>query len=65
MTDTRNRARRDKDEATLDLFEAAETQASGQTDMKAAKTPAQGKKAKKGKEGPVAGAGRGGRYASA
>src|SRR5262245_46208078 len=54
MTDTRTRARRDKDEATLDLFEPGETQAGGKTEMSAAKTPTKGKKAKKEKAGPVA-----------
>ena len=57
MTDARKQA---KDDATLDLFEQAGTQSTGKSDMKAAKAPAKGRKAKKGKAGPVADAGRGG-----
>ena len=37
MTDTRTRARREKDEATPDLFEPAQTTESGNADMKKAK----------------------------
>ena len=57
MTDARKQA---KDDATLDLFEQADAQSTGKSDMKAAKAPAKGRKAKKGKAGPVADAGRGG-----
>src|SRR5687768_8432212 len=47
MTD----ARKAKDDATLDLFEQPGTQATGKSEMKAAKAPAKGKKAKKEKAG--------------
>jgi topoisomerase-4 subunit A len=59
MTDTRTRARREKDEATLDMFEQAAD--SGKPEMNAAKAPPRGKKSRKGKEGQVAGPGRGGK----
>src|SRR5262245_7164361 len=60
MTDTRTRARRDRDDETLDLFEQ-ETQATGKSDMKAPKAAPKGGKSSKERAGPVAGAGRGGR----
>jgi topoisomerase IV subunit A len=55
-------ASKGKDEATLDLFEQPATQASGKNDVKSAKTPAKGRKAKKSKDdaaGQVAGGGGG------
>ena len=65
MTDTRNRARREQDEKTLDLFGAAEAapaqEATGKKAM--AKAPAKAKKSRKAgkdKSGLVADAGRGG-----
>ena len=65
MTDTRTRARREQDEATPDLFETADARATGNPDMKkkpeGGKRKAEGRKAKPGKAGPVADAGRGGK----
>jgi topoisomerase-4 subunit A len=64
MTDTRTRARREQDEATPDLFETADAQATGNPDMKkkpeGGRRKAEGKKAKSGKGGQVADGGRGG-----
>ena len=61
MTDTRTRARREQDDATLDLFEPAATQAGGKADMKSkARAPAPSRKSRKSRAGPVADAGRGG-----
>src|SRR5687767_8146728 len=60
-------ARKSKDDATLDLFEQPATQATGKSEMKAAKAPAKGRKAKKEKAGKDAGkvAGGGGGRAGA
>ncbi|MGH8662152.1 MAG: hypothetical protein ACREUB_10380, partial [Burkholderiales bacterium] len=65
MTDTRNRAGRAADEATLDLFEpgavpAASKKADTQVATKAKRSQAKGRRAGQDKAGPVAGAGRGG-----
>jgi topoisomerase-4 subunit A len=61
MTDTRGRARREQDEATLDLFETADgAKPEGKVDMKAAKAPPKAKKARKGKGSQVADGGKGG-----
>jgi topoisomerase-4 subunit A len=65
MTEERTHARRAADAATLDLFEpAALPQAGKKADMKSKaqgrRRKAEGRKAGKGKAGPVAGAGRGG-----
>src|SRR5262245_16351704 len=61
MTDTRNRARREKDEATLDLFTDSAQPASGEeADTPVATKAKKSRKSKGEKAGPVAGAGRGG-----
>src|SRR5262247_3451840 len=60
MMDTRTRGRRDKDDATPDMFEDTDVQATGKQDTKAARSGGKGRKAEKGKAGPVANAGRGG-----
>src|SRR5262245_26191485 len=61
MTDTRTRARREKDEATLDLFTDSARPVSGEkADTPVATKSKKARKSKGEKAGPVAGAGRGG-----